>query len=176
MQKSGTRIASRAQGPAAAVAGCALALVAGCAAYSPQGLPPGTSSAAVIERMGPPKARYSNPDGGQRLEFWRGVYAHHDYMLDFDSEDRLLRWTQVRDEREFFALRPGMSKAEVLYRIGHPSDEQFICLKQHQLWSYRYVSPFCVWFQVSIDTSDRVAELSTNNDPLCTVPSGPGAR
>ena len=165
---------SRGRWPTAAAAAPALALLAGCAAYGPQGLPPGTSSAAVIERMGPPRARFANPDGGERLEFWRGPYAHHDYMLDFDAEGRLLRWQQVRSEHEFFALRPGMSKEEVLYRIGHPSDVQFIHLKQHQVWSYRYVSPFCTWFQVSLDTADRVAELGTNNDPLCTVPSGPG--
>jgi len=58
---------------------------------------------------------------------------------------------------------------EVLYRIGHPSEFQFLTWPQQHLWSYRYVSPFCVWFQVSLDTQDQVVALGNNNDPICTV-------
>jgi hypothetical protein len=154
---------------AAAVAVVAL-LCGGCAGYSPQGLPQGSSRAEVIARMGQPTASFVRPGGGERLEFWRGRYAKHTFMVDFDAQDRMLAWQQVRTEADFSALRHGMSKAEVLWRIGHPSQARMLPRQQHQLWSYRYVSPFCLWFQVSLDTQDRVVELGNNEDPVCTSP------
>ena len=119
--------------------------------------------------MGPPMARYATPAGGERLEFWRGPYGRHTFMVEFDAQDRMLGWEQVLIEVNFYALRYGMTKDEVLYRIGHPSETQFLTWQQQQLWSYRYVSPFCVWFQVNLDTQDRVVGLGNNNDPICTV-------
>jgi outer membrane protein assembly factor BamE (lipoprotein component of BamABCDE complex) len=76
----------------------------------------------------------------------------------------------VLNESDFYELRPGMTKEEVLYRIGHPSDVRYLSRQQHQLWSYRYESPFCVWFQVSVDRAGRVAELGHNTDPACDPP------
>lgn len=146
------------------------ALLAGCASYGPRGLPPGTTGAVVIEKMGPPTARYRGAGPGdpvERLEFARGPYGLHTYMLDFDADDRLVRWEQVLTEANFLKLEPGMTREEVLRRIGHPSDVRFLPRQQHQLWSYRYETPFCIWFQVSLDTANRVAELGHNVDPMC---------
>ena len=157
-------------GRCAGVAAVALAVLAGCAGYSPDGIPTGASSAAVIERMGAPEARYATSGGGQRLEFRRGPAGRHTYMVEFDAQDRMTGWEQVLTEQNFYALRPGMTKDEVLYRIGHPSDVRFLPRQQHQLWSYRYESPFCVWFQVSVDRAGRVAELGNNTDPACDPP------
>ncbi|WP_428423180.1 hypothetical protein [Methylibium sp.] len=142
-------------------------LSSGCAGYGPGGLAPGVGEAQVIERMGAPTARYPQPDGGERLEFARGPMGRHTYMLDFDAGDRLLRSDQVLTEQNFLDLKIGMSRDEVLQRIGHPSHVQFLSRQQHQLWSYRYETPFCVWFQVSLDTSNKVAELGHNVDPQC---------
>lgn len=145
----------------------AVAALAGCAGYSPKGLPAGASSKQAIEQLGPPTGRYSSEGGGTRLEFARGPYGKHTYMLDFDANDRLIQWEQVLTEQNFLELKIGMSKDEVLRGIGHPSNVQFLSRQQHQLWSYRYETPFCIWFQVSLDTSDRVAELGHNMDPIC---------
>lgn len=145
----------------------AAAILSGCAGYSPEGLPPGSSSAQAIEQLGAPTGRYPLEGGGTRLEFARGPYGKHTYMLDFNADDRLIEWEQVLTEQNFLELKIGMSKAEVLRRIGHPSNVQFLSRQQHQLWSYRYETPFCIWFQVSLDTSDRVAELGHNMDPVC---------
>jgi len=164
------RLPRRTRAAARAAAAALPMLVAACAGYSPDGLPAGSPTDAVVARMGAPKARFATPDGGQRLEFWRGRFAHHGYMVDFDPDGRMRGWQQVRTEPNFWALRTGMTKDEVLYRIGHPSEVQYLPRLRHQLWSYRYVSPFCVWFQVSLDTADRVVTVSNNNDPLCTVP------
>lgn len=150
----------------------AVTILAGCAGYSPKGLPPGTSSAQAIQQLGPPTGRHAGDNGGMRLEFARGPYGKHTYMLDFDANDRLIDWKQVLTEENFLELKIGMSKAEVLRRIGRPSDVMFLSRQQHQLWSYRYDTPFCIWFQVSLDTSDRVAELGHNMDPICTSRNG----
>jgi hypothetical protein len=144
-----------------------VALLSACAGYGPGGLAPGASRAQAIAQMGAPSGRYPRPDGGERLEFARGPMGRHTYMLDFSADDRLLRSEQVLTERNFYELRPGMSKDEVLQRIGHASNESYLSRQQHQLWSYRYETPFCIWFQVSLDTTDRVAELGHNFDPMC---------
>ena len=88
------RVAARLAAAGALVA----ALSSGCAGYSPQGLLPGSSRAAVIAQMGQPTARFAQPNGGERLEFWRGRYAKHSFMIDFDAQDRMLAWQQVLTE------------------------------------------------------------------------------
>lgn len=150
----------------ACAAGVVSMLVA-CAAYGPAGLPVGSSSARAIERLGTPSGRYENADRSKRLEFARGPMGRHTYMLDFDADDRLVRAEQVLTERNFHDLQIGMAQGEVLRRVGRPSDVSFLSRQRHQLWSYRYETPFCIWFQVSIDTVGRVAELGHNADPLC---------
>lgn len=146
----------------------AVAAMAGCAThYGPGPLKSGDTSAQAVERMGQPTGRYSLPGGGQRLEFARGPYGKHTYMLDFDAGDHLTRIDQVLTEAKFLELKVGMTRDEVLQTIGHPGDVRFLPRQQHQLWSYRYDTPFCIWYQVSIDTSNKVAELGHNSDPAC---------
>ncbi|HWP18285.1 MAG TPA: outer membrane protein assembly factor BamE [Burkholderiaceae bacterium] len=92
----------------------------------------------------------------------------HTYMVDLDREGRAQRWTQVLTDASFHELRPGMSRQEVLYRLGRPSHEMHIPRRQERIWSYRYESPFCQWFQVNLDTrTGRVTETGYNVDPLC---------
>ncbi|HEU4457820.1 MAG TPA: hypothetical protein VFR90_01710 [Methylibium sp.] len=154
---------------AARVAGTAALVVAmaGCAAYGPGGLGPGSTVDQAIASMGQPTGRYPLAGGGQRLEFARGPMGFHTYMLDFDANGALLRSEQVLTEGNFLELQIGMSRDEVLRRIGHPSEVSYLSRQQHQLWSYRYETPFCIWYQVSIDASGKVAELGNNVDPRC---------
>lgn len=117
--------------------------------------------------MGPPTARYALDADGQRLEFARGPAGLHTYMLDFDANDRLQRIEQVLTEQKFLELRPGMTGEEVRRRIGTPSNETYLPRQRHRLWSYRYETPFCIWFQVSVDEKGEVAELGHGPDPAC---------
>jgi hypothetical protein len=143
-------------------------LVACAAAYAPRSLTPGATLAQAIAVMGPPTARYARPDG-ERLEYARGPYGKHTYMLDFDTRGRLLRWQQVLTEDQFNAVRAGQSREDVLFAIGHPSEARGLPRQQHLLWSYRYESPFCSWFQVSIDRRGLVAETGYGPDPACEI-------
>jgi len=145
----------------------ASAALAGCASsYSPQALQDGTSADQVIAAMGKPTARY--PRGsGERIEYARGPYGKHTYMLDFDAQGRLSGWQQVLSEPVFDDIRAGMTRDELLMRIGHPSQSQTLAHQQRVLWSYRYDTPFCQWFQVGLDPKDRVVDTGYGPDPRC---------
>ncbi len=62
-----------------------VALLAGCGSYSPQALAPGSSIDATTQAMGRPTAEYPLAPVGKRLEFARGPFGLHTYMLDFDA-------------------------------------------------------------------------------------------
>jgi len=144
------------------------AALAGCAGYSPRGVTPGMPADEVIARMGRPTGEHRLADGTRRLEFARGPYGKHTYMVDLDAQDRVLRWQQVLTEAVFNAIPRGISREEVLRRIGRPSHEMLIPRRNERVWSYRYESPFCQWFQVSLDLdTHKVTETGYNVDPIC---------
>jgi hypothetical protein len=152
----------------------AVAALAGCAhnAYSPKGIPAGSTEAAVIEAMGQPTGRSALPDGGQQLEFARGPYGKETYMLRFDAQGRMQRWEQVLNEANFAKIKPGMDKAEVLTAIGRPSDVSGYGLhEKRQAWSYRYDTPFCIWFQIGMTMQGQVVDTAYGPDPLCEKPT-----
>lgn len=153
-----------------ALTALAVAALSGCSAYAPSGLPPGATAAEVVSAMGPPTGTGQAP---QRLEFARGPYGKHTYMVDFDAYGRLRSWEQVLTERNFFQVLPGQTQDEVIRRLGRPSTT-FPIGRQHIIvWNYRYETPFCQWFQVSIgtaaDTLGRVTDVGFGPDPLCTT-------
>jgi hypothetical protein len=61
------------------------ALLAGCAGYSAQGITPGQTAAQVEQQLGAPTGRYGLANGGTRLEYARGPYGKHTYMVDLDA-------------------------------------------------------------------------------------------
>jgi hypothetical protein len=151
------------------LAAAAAALLAGCAGYSPGSLPQGASRDETVKVMGAPTGQYALPNGGTRLEFARGPFGKHTYMLDFDAGGRLLHWQQVLTEANFNALQMGMSREEVLMKLGRPSDTRYIQWQKLVLWSYRYDAVFCQWFNVGFNAQGRVADLGYTPDPLCDI-------
>ena len=149
-------------GPAA----CAV-LLAGCTAYGPSRLAPGTLLADASRAMGPSTGDYVLPDGGRRLEFARGPMGRHTYMLDFDAQGRMTGWQQVLTEMRFNAVRVGTPSEDLLKTIGHPSERSVVGLQWQTVWSYRYESLFCQWFQVGLDAQGRVTDTGYHPDPLC---------
>ena len=150
-----------------ALGALALALLAGCAGrYGPQSLQAGATQADIATALGPPTGRYA-VTGGERLEYARGPYGTHTFMLDLDAQGRLTGWQQVLTEAHFNGIRNGMTRDEVLMTLGHPSDARRIALQRRTLWSYRYETPFCQWFQVGLDPSGRVVDTGYGPDPRC---------
>jgi hypothetical protein len=145
------------------------ALLAGCTSYGPQSLPIGATQDDTTRRLGPATARMALPDGGTRLEYARGPFGRHTYMLDFDAVGRLQRWEQVLTEANFNTIQPGMDGKAVQALIGHSFDQRVVGIAERRqtVWAYRYETPFCQWFQVGIDGQGKVMDTSYGPDPLC---------
>lgn len=144
-------------------------LMAGCAFLNPEKIPAGTPSADLTARFGPPTGEYPLPGGGKRLEYARGPYGKQTWMFDLDAGGRLARTSQVLTEPNFNAIRRGMARDEVLAAIGRPGETSRIGWQDRTLWSYRYETPFCQWFQVGLSPSGQVVDSGYTPDPLCDV-------
>ena len=144
----------------------AVLLAAGCA--TPVSLTPGTSSAEVQQKFGKPTGSFPMPNGERRIEYAGGTYGEHTWMLDFDAQDKLVRTSQVRTERYFNEIRAGMTRDQVRTSIGAPSETSWLGFQKQVVWSYRYDSPFCQWFQLGLDQAGRVTDSGYYPDPLCS--------
>jgi len=123
--------------------------------------------ADATKALGPPTGEYSLPEGRKRLEFARGPIGEHTYMLDFDAQGGLLSWAQVLTEARFNTIRAGTPKEQVLLELGRPSEQSWLGYQRLTVWSYRYDSLFCTWFQIGIDASGRVTDTGYLPDPMC---------
>lgn len=155
---------------ATAVSGAAL--LAACASSStPQGLPLGSTEAQVIARMGPPTGRYALPGGGTRLEFARGPQGRETYMVDFDAAGGSTAWDQVMTPQSFMSLEYGMTREDVLMRIGHPGSTRHFPRQALTVWNYRYPTNECLWYQVSIGDDGKFLGAANTIDPECDPPT-----
>lgn len=145
----------------------AAGLLAACQTYSPEHFVPGTPLAQVEAAVGPRTAAYPQPDGGQRVEYARGPFGRHTFMVDVDAAGRVTGVEQVLTEANFARIATGHTRDQVLRVIGHPSNVGFIGYQQRALWSYRYDAIFCTWYQVSFDATDTVVDTGYGPDPLC---------
>jgi hypothetical protein len=144
------------------------ALAAGCALFfNPATLPPGSGVGVAAEAMGLPTGQYPLPDGGKRLEYARGPMGKHTWMLDYDAAGGLKTARQVLTEANFNAVRAGMSRDELRLALGRPSATSVLGWQNLDVWSYRYDTLFCQWFQVGIDRSGKVTDSGYYPDPLC---------
>ena len=143
----------------------AIALSA-CAGYSPGDLRSGQSEADVRARMGEPTGRYALPDGGSKLEYARGPMGKHTYMVDVDAGGRVRGWEQVLTEARFDAVKIAEPRVEVRNDLGRPSETRVGWRGVGEVWSYRYESLFCRWFQVWL-VDGRVREAAYASDPMC---------
>ncbi|MFG5409291.1 hypothetical protein ABXN37_15760 [Piscinibacter sakaiensis] len=109
----------------------------------------------------------------RRLEYGGGSFGRFTWMLDFDAADRLLASAQVRTEARFNAVRAGIGQDELLRTLGRPSNVRGLSFQKQNVWSWRYDSPFCQWFQVGVGYDGRVVDTSYGPDPLCDD-DGPG--
>ena len=144
----------------------AASLLAACSGYSPANVQPGQSADEVTRSMGPATGRYTLPQGGTRLEFARGPYGKHTWMIDVDSGGRVRTVQQVLTESNFATVAQGATRDEVLMKLGRPSDRRG-AFRGTELWSYRYDATFCQWFVVTMNPDGRVRDTGYVPDPLC---------
>lgn len=144
------------------------ALTAGCINMrSPTTLAPGADPDAIRQQLGEPTGRYALADGVQRLEYARGPYGRETWMLDVDAQGRLIKATQVLAEPNFATIKAGMTRDEVLQRIGRPGNVGYVGRQKQTVWNYRYASPFCQWFQVGLSQAGIVEDTGYGPDPIC---------
>ena len=144
----------------------ATAALAACAGYAPPpNLKVGSTEAEVIAAMGPTTGRYQLPEGPLRLEFARGPYGRHTYMVDFE-QGRMTEWNQVLDRRYFEVVSPGMTSDQLLRFIGHPSEVHGM-MRDGKIWSYRYYNTDCLWWQAQLDAQGVVTAAGYAPAPGC---------
>jgi hypothetical protein len=93
-------------------------------------------------------------------------------MIDVDAAGRVQRAEQVLNEAhfaEFQGRAPGMGVDALLRELGTPGERQGT--RMGALWSWRYPTNDCLWFQVSFDTAGRVAAAGYNIDWRCDPPN-----
>jgi hypothetical protein len=154
-----------------ALAAAAALLLAACGSAPPA---PGTARDAVLQDWGAPTARHALPEGGERLEYASGPYGRTTWMVDLDTAGRVRAATQVLGEAQFavFAERaPGLSADEVRRALGTPGERQRVRYPAGELWSWRYPTNDCLWFQVQFGPDGRAVSAGYNNDPRCEAPS-----
>lgn len=145
------------------------ALLAACAGPGLRGLPAGLTEAEIVARWGPPPVRHSVP-GGSRLEYSSPPEGLHTWMVDLDARGVSTGARDVLNFRHLEAVQgtlPGMTREQLLATIGRPSQVRTGGRQPGEVWSWRHDSPFCLWFQVSINTSGFVKDASFAPDPRC---------
>ncbi len=152
-----------------------VALVAlASAACAPVPPAPGEARDAVVARWGAPTARYTLP-AGERLEYATGPFGRTTWMIDLDAGGRVTGARQVLNEAHFAAFQaraPGMSRDELLRTLGTPGERQRVGWRNDEVWSWRYPTNDCLWFQVTIDlAANTVRDAGYGIDWTCDKPT-----
>lgn len=86
----------------------------------------------------------------------------------------------VRAEAAFAAFQiddaraGGLPAAEVLRRLGPPTQRRPGGWAGGEIWSWRYATNDCLWFQVSISRDGRSTGGAFGPDPACDAPNDRG--
>jgi hypothetical protein len=166
------------KGPTRATANVLAAfLLAGCTTFAPPDIRPGQTEAEARVRLGPNTARYPMPGGVTRLEYATGPFGRTTWMVDIDADGRVVAARQVLNEAsfaDFQAKAPGMTQDELLRTLGRPGERRHGGWQGGEVWSWRYPTNDCLWFQSSIGPDGRVRDGAYGIDPRCDVPSDRG--
>jgi len=152
------------------VAAISALLLAACAGPGSTRLDTGLAEADLRARWGEPTGRYLLPGGATRLEYASGPYGLETWMVDLDGAGRVTAWRQVLDYGALNAVQgriPGMTREEVLRTLGRPGEVRSGGRQGGQVWSWRFRSPFCLWFQVGMGDDGRAVDAVFAPDPLC---------
>jgi len=149
----------------------ALGAVAALASCAMPGVQTGQPREAVLKSWGAPTARHALEGGAERLEYATGPFGRTTWMIDLDALGRVRSAEQVLTEwhfADFMARAPGMSRGALLRELGSPGHRRAGGLRGGEVWSWRYPTNDCLWFQVTIDTAtDKVRDAGYGIDWRC---------
>lgn len=148
----------------------AAALLAACALQPPQ---PGAARVEVLRTWGAPTARYVLPEGAERLEYASGPYGRQTWMVDTDRQGRVVQTRQVLGEAEFLRVMslPGLRSDTLLRELGRPGERRHGGMQGGEVWSWRYPTNDCLWYEVSVARDGAVTGGGYFVDPRCDTPS-----
>ncbi|MBL8315532.1 MAG: hypothetical protein JNK55_17480 [Rubrivivax sp.] len=134
---------------------------------------PGLARTELLRTWGPPTARYTLEGGLERLEYASGPYGRTTWMMDIDVDGRLTQARQVLNESEFLAVQsaPGLRRDGLLRWLGTPGERRHGGWAGGEVWSWRYPTNDCLWFQASVADDGRVTGAAYGTDPRCDAPS-----
>jgi hypothetical protein len=151
------------------IAFSAALLLQGCAnLFGPPPMP-GDTIEMVIEKLGPPKGVYPDPDAGQVFEYPQGPFGQTTFMARFGADRRLRSYEQVLTNEKFGQLKiDRATKEDVLRTIGRPAEQSRVALRDYEVWSYRYKESG-VWnsmMHVHFDRDGIVRLMQNGPDPM----------
>ncbi len=122
--------------------------ISGCTAYAPNQGYVGLSRDETIRALGKPDPAPVDLQTAQRLDFPRGLFGKHTYTVYFDEQGKATGFRQLLTEENFEKISPGMDSADVINLIGISKDTFLLGRDRGYVWSYRYDTPLCRWFQI----------------------------
>ena len=151
------------------VAGCLAALLAACAVPQPK---PGENRDEVVATWGLPTAVYLLPGNIERMEYASGPYGRTTWMVDISPDRRVIDSFQALSEARFLEVQstPNLTRQRLLQMLGTPGERRSGGYQGGQVWSWRYPTNDCLWFQASVADNGVVTGPSYGIDPACDEP------
>lgn len=150
---------------------CSL-LMLGCdhpgAEFGLEKLTKGVSTEAdVRSAMGEPEITWEEENGIRTLEYPKGPAGHRTYMVDIDTQGKLLDYTQVLTAENFATIKVGMSRDEVRRKLGRPRTVGKFNLKSEEVWDWRYLEGPATerFFNVHFDIGSGKVTSTSVSDP-----------
>ena len=140
-----------------------------CASYGPDTSFVGLSRCDVIARLGQPEPPATQPAEANRLDFPRGPMGKETFFIYFDDQGKAIRFVQSLTEERFSQILPGMSTEDVIRLIGVSRSTFGLARERGFVWNYRYLSPFCQWFQIEFAKEGKVRSTGYGKPPECQV-------
>ncbi len=147
-------------------------MLSACAtSYSPSPDIVGKSPTEVMAKLGSPMPAPDSLEGVRRLDFPRGPFGRHTYVVHFGQDGKAERFEQVLKEENFARIKPGMDVSEVREVIGVSRDTFLLGRERGFVWNYRYITPLCQWFQIEFTKEARVRSSGYGLPPECRRPA-----
>jgi hypothetical protein len=148
---------------------CALLL---CACSGMATLRQGTSTSADVQRaMGVPTLRWQDADGTSHWAYVRGPEGYKTLLVDFDANGKLRGVENVLDEAHFATIKPGMTKQQVLHRLGPPQPQwtTYYKARDELVWEWRFCDAWnsAARFDVLFDATEGTVRSSFDRREEC---------
>ena len=149
-------------------------LLGACAGFGPAASRPGQTEDQVLAAAGRPTARHVLAEGGTRLEYATGPYGRETWMVDLDRIGRVVASRQVLEQGHLTVVQaqsPGWTREQLLRTIGQPGERRSGGRQGGEVWSWRFATNDCLWYQALVGDDGRVRDGIFAIDPRCDGPS-----